>query len=47
MVKDNTKTTSKVLQRHLAEDGVTVHHLTIQRTLHKEHAVGLCGHGRC
>ena len=36
MVKNNPETTSKHLQDHLAADGVTVHPLSIQRTLHKE-----------
>ena len=39
-VKDNTQTTSKDLQCHLAADGVTVHRSTIQRTLHREKLYG-------
>lgn len=39
-VKDNPQTTSKDLQHHLAADGVTVHHSTIQRTLHREKLYG-------
>ncbi len=36
----NPQTSSKDLQHHLAADGVTVHHSTIQRTLHKEMLYG-------
>lgn len=39
-VKNSPQTTSKNLQHHLAADGVTVHHSTIQRTLHKEKLYG-------
>ena len=40
MVKDNPQTTSKDRQGHPAADGVTVHCLNIQRTLHREQLYG-------
>lgn len=39
-VKLNPQTSSKDLQHDLATDGVTVHRLTTQRTLHKEMLYG-------
>ncbi|KAI4902031.1 hypothetical protein NFI96_009939 [Prochilodus magdalenae] len=39
-VRVNPQTSTKDLQHDLAADGVTVHHSTIQRTLHKEMLYG-------
>ncbi|KAI4887107.1 hypothetical protein NFI96_003145 [Prochilodus magdalenae] len=40
-VRVNPQTSTKDLQHDLAADRVTVHHSTIQRTLHKEMLYGL------
>ena len=39
-VSEKPQTTSKELQQHLASMGVSVHHSTVQRTLHKSELDG-------